>query len=116
VPADGNGWCYISSGTWSLMGVELDAPIINQQSLALNFTNEVGAENTIRFLKNIAGLWLLQECRRAWSLAGREYSYDDLSKLAAEAPPLFRNPAACRSESRNTAVSAVIEFPISPDR
>jgi rhamnulokinase len=88
VPADGNGWCYISSGTWSLMGVELDEPIINKNSLELNFTNEVGAENTIRFLKNIAGLWLLQECRRAWSLAGREYSYDDLSKLAAEAPPV----------------------------
>ncbi len=88
VPAEGDGWCYISSGTWSLMGVELDAPIINEQSLALNFTNEVGAENTIRFLKNIAGLWLLQECRRAWALAGREYSYGELSKLAAEAPPL----------------------------
>jgi rhamnulokinase len=87
VPAEGEGWCYISSGTWSLMGVELDAPIINEQSLALNFTNEVGAENTIRFLKNIAGLWLLQECRRAWALAGRDFSYEDLSKLAADAKP-----------------------------
>ena len=88
VPAEGDGWCYISSGTWSLMGVELDAPIINEQSLALNFTNEVGAEDKIRFLKNIAGLWLLQECRRAWALAGREYSYEELSKLALAAPPL----------------------------
>ncbi|HLK19900.1 MAG TPA: rhamnulokinase family protein [Bryobacteraceae bacterium] len=87
VPAEGDGWCYISSGTWSLMGVELPAPIISDQSLALNFTNEVGAANTIRFLKNIAGLWLLQECRRAWALAGREYSYEELSKLASEAPP-----------------------------
>lgn len=87
VPADGDSWCYISSGTWSLMGVELNAPIINEQSLALNFTNEVGAENKIRFLKNIAGLWLLQECRRAWALAGRDYSYAELSKLAAEAFP-----------------------------
>jgi rhamnulokinase len=87
VPAEADGWCYISSGTWSLMGVELDAPIINEQSLALNFTNEVGAGNTIRFLKNIAGLWLLQECRRAWALTGREYSYEELSKLAAAAPP-----------------------------
>jgi rhamnulokinase len=69
------------------MGVELDAPIINEQSLALNFTNEVGAGNTIRFLKNIAGLWLLQECRRAWALTGREYSYEELSKLAAAAQP-----------------------------
>ena len=87
VPAEGDGWCYISSGTWSLMGVELDAPIIDEQSLALNFTNEVGAENTIRFLKNIAGLWLLQECRRAWALAGHNFSYEDLSKLAADAKP-----------------------------
>jgi rhamnulokinase len=87
VPAEGDGWCYISSGTWSLMGVELNAPIINERSLALNFTNEVGAGNKIRFLKNIAGLWLLQECRRAWALAGREHSYEELSKLAAMAPP-----------------------------
>ena len=86
VPAEGDGWCYISSGTWSLMGVELDAPVINQQSLALNFTNEVGAGNKIRFLKNIAGLWLLQECRRAWTLAGHEHNYEELSKLAALAP------------------------------
>ncbi|MGD0301532.1 MAG: rhamnulokinase family protein [Bryobacteraceae bacterium] len=86
VPAEGEGWCYISSGTWSLMGAEVDAPIINEQSLALNFTNEVGAGNKIRLLKNIAGLWLLQECRRAWSLHGREYSYEELSKLAAAAP------------------------------
>jgi len=87
VPAEGDDWCYISSGTWSLMGVELDAPVIDDRSLALNFTNEVGAGGKIRLLKNIAGLWVLQECRRAWALAGREYSYDELSKLAAEAEP-----------------------------
>ncbi len=87
VPAEGDDWCYISSGTWSLMGVELDAPLINERSLALNFTNEVGAEGKIRFLKNIAGLWLLQECRRAWALAGHEYSYEELSTLARDAPP-----------------------------
>jgi len=87
IPAEGEDWCYISSGTWSLMGVELESPIINEQSLALNFTNEIGAGDTVRLLKNIAGLWLVQECRRAWSLAGRDYTYDELSKLAAEAPP-----------------------------
>ena len=86
VPAEGEGWCYISSGTWSLMGVELDAPVINDRALALNFTNEVGAGGKIRLLKNIAGLWLLQECRRAWALQGREYSYDELSQIAADAP------------------------------
>ena len=86
VPAEGVDWGYISSGTWSLMGVELDAPIINDRSLALNFTNEVGAAGRIRLLKNIAGLWLLQECRRAWALAGREHSYAELAALAEAAP------------------------------
>ena len=86
VPAEGDGWCYISSGTWSLLGAELDGPVINARSLALNFTNEAGVEGKIRFLKNIAGLWLLQECRRAWALEGHEYSYEELSRLAAAAP------------------------------
>jgi rhamnulokinase len=86
VPAQDADWGYISSGTWSLMGVELDRPVIDERSLALNFTNEVGAGGTIRLLKNIAGLWLLQECRRAWALAGREYSYAELVELAAAAP------------------------------
>ena len=86
-PADGDSWCYISSGTWSLMGVELDEPVIDARSLALNLTNEMGACGKTRLLKNIAGLWLLQECRRAWALAGREYSYDELTTMATGAPP-----------------------------
>jgi rhamnulokinase len=85
--ADGNNWCYISSGTWSLMGLELDAPIINAKSLSANYTNEVGVSGKIRFLKNIAGLWLLQECRRAWTQEGSEYSYDQLAQMAADARP-----------------------------
>jgi rhamnulokinase len=88
VPSQGgDNWCYISSGTWSLMGLELDAPVIDEQSLALNYTNEVGLAGKIRLLKNIAGLWLLQECRRAWMLEGAEYSYDQLTGMAAEARP-----------------------------
>jgi rhamnulokinase len=87
VPAEGEDWCYISSGTWSLMGVELDEPLINEQSLALNFTNEIGAAGKIRFLKNIAGLWLLQECRRAWALEDREYTYAEMAQMAASAKP-----------------------------
>ena len=85
--AGGDGWCYISSGTWSLMGLELDAPVINEQSLRLNFTNEVGAAGKIRLLKNIAGLWLLQECRRHWLVEGTEYSYAQLAEMAAAARP-----------------------------
>ncbi len=87
VPAEGADWCYISSGTWSLMGVELEAPVINDRVRELNFTNEVGAGGRIRLLKNIAGLWLLQECRRAWAAEGREYSYAELARLAEEAGP-----------------------------
>lgn len=88
VPATGGSdWCYISSGTWSLMGVEIDAPIVNEQSLALNFTNEMGAAGKVRLLKNIAGLWLLQECRRAWISEGQEHSYEELMQLAANAAP-----------------------------
>jgi rhamnulokinase len=87
VPAQDSDFCYISSGTWSLMGVELDAPLINEQSLALNFTNEAGVAGTIRLLKNIAGLWLLQECRRAWALEGNKYSYEELTQAAAGAEP-----------------------------
>jgi rhamnulokinase len=86
VPAPSTGnWCYISSGTWSLMGVETSEPIINNASLAANFTNEVGIAGTIRFLKNIPGLWLLQECRRAWEREGHEYSYAELMERAAVA-------------------------------
>jgi rhamnulokinase len=88
VPADGSrNWCYISSGTWSLMGVEIPRPVINEQSLRLNYTNEVGVGGRIRLLKNIAGLWLLQECRRAWSLEGTEYTYDELTRMADAARP-----------------------------
>jgi rhamnulokinase len=88
VPSDGRrNWCYISSGTWSLMGLELDAPIINEKSLAANYTNEVGVSGKVRFLKNIAGLWLLQECRRHWMEEGAEYSYEQLARMAADARP-----------------------------
>jgi rhamnulokinase len=69
------------------MGVELDTPVIDGRSLELNFTNELGANGTVRFLKNIAGLWLLQECRRAWALGGTEYSYEELTRMAAGARP-----------------------------
>jgi rhamnulokinase len=80
-------FAYISSGTWSLVGVETDTPVITPQSLAYNFTNEGGVENTIRLLKNVMGLWLVQECRRTWAQQSEEYSYTQLTDLAAEAVP-----------------------------
>ncbi|HEX3725089.1 MAG TPA: FGGY family carbohydrate kinase, partial [Pirellulales bacterium] len=73
-PADQPRWCYISSGTWSLMGAEVPRAIVNDQCLALNFTNEGGVGGTTRLLKNIAGLWLVQECRRIWNKSGKDWS------------------------------------------
>ena len=88
VPAEGNDFIYISSGTWSLIGIESHEPIINANSLKYNLTNEGGVFNTIRFLKNIMGMWLLQECRRQWAKAGKNYSYEELTNLAAQASAL----------------------------
>ncbi len=87
VPAEGDNWAYISSGTWSLMGIEVSAPIVTDQALTLNFTNEGGVENTFRFLKNIMGLWIVQECRRTWARVGNEMSYPEMTQLAENAPP-----------------------------
>ena len=78
---------YISSGTWSLVGAEASAPVINAQALAANFTNEGGVGGTSRVLKNVMGLWLLQESRRTWAAEGREYGYAELAALAADATP-----------------------------
>ena len=88
VPAEGSDWCYISSGTWSLMGVEISEPIINEKSLRYNYTNEGGVGGTIRFLKNIMGLWLVQECRRQWQREGHDHSYGELAQMAARSKPL----------------------------
>src|SRR5262249_36384420 len=86
VPARADNWAYISSGTWSLVGVELPGPLVNEAALKFNFTNEGGVGGTIRLLKNVMGLWLVQECRRAWERAGQAFSYDDLTRLAEQAP------------------------------
>ncbi|MHC4441088.1 MAG: rhamnulokinase [Planctomycetota bacterium] len=88
VPVTGDrGWIFISSGTWSLMGAEVKTPIIDQQSLKFNYTNEGGVDGTYRFLKNIMGLWLVQESRRTWQREGKEYSYSQLAEMAAKAKP-----------------------------
>lgn len=99
VPAMNRNFAYLSSGTWSLMGVETDAPVINKETEALNFTNEGGVEGTIRLLKNICGMWLLERCRAAWG----EVSYPELIAEAEAAEPfrslinpddaLFANPS-----------------------
>ncbi len=85
VPANDDHWAFLSSGTWSLMGVEIENPILSQKALKYNFTNEGGIENSIRFLKNITGLWPIQECRRYWNSDGNDYSYQHLTDKADEA-------------------------------
>lgn len=82
VPAENENFAYLSSGTWSLMGIEVKEPIINEESFAMNFTNEGGVDGTTRFLKNITGMWLLEQCRKEWEHLGREYSYPEIVALS----------------------------------
>jgi rhamnulokinase len=88
VPAQGEDFVWLSSGTWSVIGAEVREPIISPASLKYSFTNEGGVAGTFRFSKNVAGLWLVQECRRTWAAQGEELSYAALTDLAAGAPPL----------------------------
>jgi rhamnulokinase len=121
VPAEGEDFAYISSGTWSLMGIEINEPIINRTSFENNFTNEGGADGTFRFLKNIMGLWLLQECRKSWSKTGYQVSYTDLVETAKTASafktfidpdyPGFYNPVDMPSEIDNYCTSTMQESP-----
>ena len=88
VPAEGKNWAYISSGTWSLLGKEIDQPLINDEVLQYNFTNEGSYNGKIRFLKNIMGLWIWQECRRQWEIEhNKNFSYVELGEMAAKEKP-----------------------------
>ncbi len=84
---EGDDYVYISSGTWALLGVENDEPIISETSLKFNFTNEGGVGDKIRFLRNIMGLWIIQESRRQWQREGKDYSFNDLEQQAWQAKP-----------------------------
>jgi rhamnulokinase len=88
VPFREPGAAYVSAGTWSLVGLELPAPLITDAAFAANLTNEGGLGGTFRLLRNVTGLWLLHECRRVWAAAGDEHSFDELVALAEAAPPL----------------------------
>jgi rhamnulokinase len=85
VPADNERFAYLSSGTWSLMGIEVIDPIITEDSYQMNFTNEGGVDGTTRFLKNITGMWLLEQCRKEWEKEGRVYSYPEIVAMAESA-------------------------------
>lgn len=112
VPAEGDDWAYLSSGTWSLMGVELASPVINDASRTLNFTNEIGYGGSVRFLKNIIGLWLIQECRRHWNKSGFSFSFADLENMAKEAPAFVSliNPADPRFIAPDNMPEKIADF------
>ena len=86
VPASNENFAYLSSGTWSLMGIEVKDAIINEETFALNFTNEGGVEGTTRFLKNITGMWLLEQCLKEWKKEGITYAYEKLVQMADTVP------------------------------
>jgi rhamnulokinase len=113
VPADANtNWCYLSSGTWSLLGAELDAPCLNAAAQAAMFTNELGVAGKTRFLKNIPGLWLVQECRRDLARRGEDLDYRELTRLAEAAEP-FRtlvDPAHASFEIPGDMLAKIVEF------
>ena len=90
IPMTGAGNLWLSSGTWSIMGVEEDAAITTPEALEFGFCNELGVDDSVRFLKNIAGLWLIQECKRQWALDGDNLSYAEMAALADEAAAVHR--------------------------
>ncbi|HEY3782834.1 MAG TPA: rhamnulokinase family protein [Fimbriimonadaceae bacterium] len=92
VPAIGDGFAWVSSGTWSVMGIEVPSAVVTDASYEGNFTNEGGVGGTYRLSKNVMGLWLLQQCRATWAEAGHEYSYDELASLAAKATGVVFDP------------------------
>jgi rhamnulokinase len=112
VPTDNEKFAYLSSGTWSLMGIEVQEPIITDETYQLNFTNEGGVEGATRFLKNITGMWLLEQCRKEWEAAGQKYSYPEIVELSGSVTgfqsvidpdhPSFANP--------ESMTQAIIEY------
>ena len=111
-PLDPTRGAVLSSGTWSLLGLELDGPELGAEAAAANLTNERGVEGTTRLLRNVMGLWLVQECRRDWARAGVELGYDELVALAADAPaevPLFDpdHPSLLRGGNMEARIGAL---------
>ena len=112
VPCEDGKFAFLSSGTWSLFGTELDKPIVNETSLNINITNEGGFDDSTGFLKNIIGLWLIQESRRQWQRQGEDYSYADLEKMALAAEPFkcFIDPDAPEFVPHGNIPKRVQEF------
>ncbi len=112
VPAKAGHWGYLSSGTWSLIGVENDEPIIDEHSYAAGFTNEGGVQSTIRFLRNVMGMWLFEQCRARWEREGEKLSYDRLIAMAQAAKPFLAviNPDDARFLNPADMPQAILSF------
>lgn len=108
VPAEDATFAYISSGTWSIVGMETAAPVMNEIATRFSLANEGGACGTVRLLKNVNGLWLIQECRRQWAAEGKRLSFAEISALAAEAPAF--GPVICPDEERFTVPHRMAEL------
>ena len=122
VPAENEHFAYLSSGTWCLMGIETKQPIINGDSTRLNFTNEGGIEGTTRFLKNITGMWLVEQCRKKWQAQGKDYTYAEMTAMAQSAKdykgrinpdnPRFANPNDMEAEIKNALADKGYAAPV----
>lgn len=111
VPAESDRFAYLSSGTWSLMGIESEQPVINEETFLLNFTNEGGADGSTRLLKNICGMWLIEQCKKEWENE-RPITYDEIVNEAQKATPFtsFINPDAACFASPTSMVQAIREY------
>jgi rhamnulokinase len=111
-PLENENSVYISSGTWSLIGTEVNKPIINKKSLAYNFTNEGGAFGKFRFLRNVQGMWLINECKRVWANQGKALSYDELTLLASKSRKFiaFIDPDAQRLIAPVNMVNEILSY------
>ena len=112
VPAENERFAYLSSGTWSLMGIETRKPIINSDSFRHNFTNEGGVDGTTRFLKNICCMWILEQCRKEWEREGKNYSYPEIVEMANSAEPFvsFINPDDASFANPQSMLRAIEAF------
>ncbi len=112
VPGQKPDWCYISLGTWALMGIESPEPVVNDQVMELNFTNEGGVGNTTRLLKNICGLWLVQQCRQVWNQSGKDWGWEDLNQMTSAAAPRvsFIDPDAKEFMAPKNMPEAICEY------
>lgn len=112
VPAQDENFAYLSSGTWSLMGIETQEPIITPETYEMNFTNEGGVEGTTRFLKNICGMWILEQCRKEWTRAGKEYTYPQIVEMAMQAKPFqaFIYPDDASFANPSSMLRAIEDF------